>query len=494
MTNICKTCAGTGCLALPFAAKQGGLLLHVFGLIGIAVWNAVASQTLCDCLDILLTETEDHHRGNRCEKMVHKFCCRTRVKTNISPPPPPGSSKLSTVAFYAMGSKGLLILDIMTVVLLMGMWVALVFLCNRWLQQSFLRSGTARACRIVAYQDAIRSFLQGTPFRSGHDLVDAIAIAMLIAPLSIVPDMGYLNKTSAAGLSVLASTFLVIFIFGLLNYSGETSVPLPWFPSNGLEGASHWFGCTVFGFGIVPLTYNIKESMEEPNLLPWVTLLSLLLVAFSYIAIGIGLLILYPNVENDILSELPVNGFLPIITRLAMILVVMVRRLRIKSPLKLYASCWYIWFIFSLFVKASAPIIIVPCAELIEGKIAYGQADQRTKITVRFGICLVTVIISVGVPGFVNILTFVGCFSVAFVSFCVPPFLHLLLLSKGRGAPSTCVWVKDTVMLIWGLAATGISTTYTLKQLLQSWMRWFEHFWLEAMTDHYFGIVMMSVF
>jgi hypothetical protein len=162
---------------------------------------------------------------------------------------------------------------------------------------------------------------------------------MLIAPLSIVPDMGYLNKTSAAGLSVLASTLLVIFIFGLLNYSSETSVPLHWFPLNGLAGASHWFGCTVFGFGIVPLTYNIKESMEEPNLLPWVTLLSLLLVALSYIAVGIGLLILYPNVEDDILSELPVNGFMPTITRLAMILVVMVRKLRIKSPLQIFSPC-----------------------------------------------------------------------------------------------------------------------------------------------------------
>lgn len=121
----------------------------------------------------------------------------------------------------------------------------------------------------------------------------------------------------------------------------------------------------------------------------------------------------------------------------------------------------------SFVVKATAPIIVVPCAELIEGKIAHGANNQGTKIKVRFGICFITVIISVGIPGFVNILTLVGCFSVAFVSFCVPPFLHLIL-SSTRGSPRNAfAFVKDTVMLVWGLAATGISTVYTLRQLLQ---------------------------
>lgn len=120
MTNMCKTCAGTGCLALPFATKQGGLLLHVFGMIGIALWNAKASQTLCDCLNILLAETEDHRRGTRLQDAVHIRCCHKPGRLGTLGPPP-GSSKLSTVAFYALGTKGLLVIDTMTVILLMGM-------------------------------------------------------------------------------------------------------------------------------------------------------------------------------------------------------------------------------------------------------------------------------------------------------------------------------------------------------------------------------------
>ena len=110
----------------------------------------------------------------------------------------------------------------------------------------------------MAYQDAIRSFLQGTPVKTGSDVLDALLIAMLIAPMAVVPDMGYLNKTSAAGLSVLALALLVIVAYGFYDNDRDASSTLQWFPSNGLVGASHWFGCTVFGFGVVPLTYNFR--------------------------------------------------------------------------------------------------------------------------------------------------------------------------------------------------------------------------------------------
>jgi hypothetical protein len=52
---------------------------------------------------------------------------------------------------------------------------------------------------IVSYIDAIRSFLEGTPFTTHSEVLDAVVVAVLIAPLSIVPDLGYLTKTSAAG-------------------------------------------------------------------------------------------------------------------------------------------------------------------------------------------------------------------------------------------------------------------------------------------------------
>jgi amino acid permease len=398
MTNLAKACMGTGILALPFAAREGGFLLYTFGLVAIALWNVYASKKYCDCFDLIFGP-KDHDGENK------SFAS---INVTSRPPPPRGTATLGKVAWYTVGPSGLAVLDVLTVVLLMGV--------------------------IVAYNDAIRSFIQGTPFTTGSDVFDAIITAFLIAPLSVVPDMGYLTKTSAAGLSVLAFALLVIAGYGLDNYSSDTVFTLQWFPRNGLAGASHWFGCTVFGYGVVPLTFNFRDSMAEPSKFNNANLSALLLVSAVYIIVGLSLLILYPNIENDVLSEIPQEGILPTVTRLAMVVVII----------------------------ATAPLLIVPCGELIEGKLNRGEGDQRTKLVVRFGICFVTVAISVGVPGFVNVLNFVGCFCVAFVSFCIPPALHLVLLIQHKAPPKALL--LDSLMLAWGLAATGISTAYVFRK------------------------------
>jgi hypothetical protein len=161
MMNLAKTCMGTGCLALPFAAKQGGILLHIFGLLLVALWNVFSAHRLSECWD-LLTRKEHGRNGS------------SLIDLSTLPPPPRGTATLGKVAWYAFrGPSGLLVMDTLTVILLLGI--------------------------IVSYIDAIRSFLEGTPFTTHSEVLDAVVVAVLIAPLSIVPDLGYLTKTSAAG-------------------------------------------------------------------------------------------------------------------------------------------------------------------------------------------------------------------------------------------------------------------------------------------------------
>jgi amino acid permease len=461
MTNLAKTCMGTGCLALPFAAKQGGLLLTVFGLVGIAFWNAFASRRLSSCWDMLqapLQRALPTDASLAHSKPTHRRRA-SLIDISALPPPPRGTATLGKVAWYALGPTGLFVLDSLTVLLLLGI--------------------------IVAYNDAIRVFLQGTPFTTHSDALDAVVIALLIAPLSVVPDMGYLTKTSATGLAVLGITLLVVAAYGIFH-PGEDALSLmesmrsiPWFPVDGLAGASQWFGCCVFGFGIVPLTFNFRESMAEPAKLSQATTGALLLVAFAYIAIGLGMLVLYPNIQSDILSELPEQGLVPVLTRLAMVVVVM----------------------------ATSPLLIVPCGEILEGKLSchhehdvehqllhehdqkqqqqQKQKHRQLQIYVRFGICFVTVAVSVGIPEFVSVLTFVGCFCVAFVSFCIPPCLHLVLRIRQLQQPTTrssttriALWTTivkshwsylwlDILFLALGLAATGISTAYVFRHMIR---------------------------
>lgn len=441
MTNLAKTCMGTGCLALPYAAKQGGILLTTVGMLAIAIWNVVASHRLSSCWDLLVAANKQQQDVATTEQPREQQRRLSLIDLSTLPPPPRGTATLGKVAWYALGPTGLFVLDTLTVLLLLGI--------------------------IIAYNDAIRVFLKGTPLTTHSDVLDAVMVALLIAPLSVVPDMGYLTKTSAAGLTVLAITLLVVAGYGLFHPQehdvSSTSDSIQWLPQDGLAGASQWFGCCVFGFGVVPLTFNFRESMAEPTKHSQATLAALLLVAIAYIAIALGLLVLYPNIQGDILSELPDHGLVPVVTRLAMVIVVM----------------------------ATAPLLIVPCGEILEGKLVSDHHSphhnhRRLQILVRFGICFVTVAISVGIPEFVRVLTFVGCFCVAFVSFCVPPYLHLVLTwrqllasSTGSGQSVGLEWAAlvsshwrllfvDALLLVWGLAATGISTTYVFGEVISS--------------------------
>jgi amino acid permease len=418
--NLAKTAAGTGILALPFACQQGGLILFVFGTVVIALWNVFSLSRLCDCL-LLLLQVEQDSRSNIFQR----------------PPPPAGTATLGKIAYYALGDVGLLVLDIMLLLLLSGI--------------------------VIAYEVAILSFSKGTPFTTHNNILDALILAILLVPLCLVEDMSSLSKLSRLGLIILAMTMLVIAGYGVAGYDQSKALSeefdaFHWFPADGLAGVSHWFGCVVFGFGIVPLTFNFRESMAHPEFLPNTAMVSMLLVAAAYIVTGIALLYLYPDIHDDVLSELP-DGWLATLARLAMIVVVM----------------------------ATAPLLVVPCAEIVEGKIHHdGQVHPTSQLLARSGISLITVAISVTLPGFVTVLAFVGCFSVALVSFCVPPLLHWVLLrqrfreqerrdnlnDRSSQRPRLPLLGKDTIIdavaLAMGVTATVITTFITFDKMIRS--------------------------
>jgi amino acid permease len=453
--NLAKTCMGTGCLALPFAAQQGGLLLFIFGTYGIAAWNCYAVQRLCQSKEhvgvfsskrpfpVSLSATITHENESDAESINNDHGAMTPSSTegalSIQPVahPPPGTATLGKVGWYALGPMGLKMVDVMLVTLLLGI--------------------------VVTYQDAMQSFLHDTPFTTGWKAMDAIIIALIVAPLSVVPDTGYLAKASAFGLTILGFALAVIAGNGILCYDTTTTTSLfhslHWLPQDGITGISRWFGCLVFGFGVVPMTFNYQEAMAVPTKIVQANNVALFGVATLYILIGIFLSILYPNIPGDVLHELPPTGIIPTLTRLTMVLVVL----------------------------ATAPLILVPCAELLEGKVIHQfsllgssgrghgggghrprltdvEKEQLVKVTVRFALSLATAGVSVGIPSFVAALSLVGCFCVALVSFGIPPLLHLVLLLRIRCSKCKHYWV-DSAMLVLGLAATFITTITTIEKM-----------------------------
>jgi hypothetical protein len=105
--NLMKTCMGTGTLALPFAAQQGGLLLHTIGLLGIAGWNLYSVNRLCQSLQYL--------RANRAGNSG-------AAAAELAPPS--GTSTFGKVAWFAFGHHGVHGLDFALVLLFFGIIMA----------------------------------------------------------------------------------------------------------------------------------------------------------------------------------------------------------------------------------------------------------------------------------------------------------------------------------------------------------------------------------
>lgn len=455
VANSMKTCMGTGTLALPFAAQQGGLLLNTVGLLGIAAWNLYAVQRLLQSLRL-------------CQQL-HKSSDNNNSEQQR--PPSFVTSTFGKVAWLAFGEIGVHGLDVALVVLFFGIIVAYegesvychdvrFFLfaekvkqsTNRGVSQPYIHTS------LPFSTDAILGFVQDTPVNTGVVMVDALIIAAIVGTLSLVPDMGYLAKISASGLAVLVLTFVTIAGYAFMEPPSHdasqhptttTTTLMNVWPENGMSGVSHWFGCVVFGFGVVPLTYNFYESMARPHQLIQASAVALTGTACLYVSIGCGLLMLYYPVEGDILEKLPTAGFVPLMIRLAMIVVVLF----------------------------TAPLIVLPCGMILEGKLLPQQQSNKTgQAVIRYSICIVCALTSVMVPSFVDVLSFVGCFSVALVSFVVPPMLHISLVAQTKNSTttdtssnntstSTAAIILDVAMLLWGIAATVISSTYTFRKL-----------------------------
>lgn len=384
--NLMKTCMGTGCLALPFACQQGGIVLFAAGLFAVGAWNVYSVQRLVRCLSYLPKAPQlSEYTGNNNEERSLQS-------------PPEGIAVMSQVAWMAFGPTGVEVLDAVMMILFFGV--------------------------ITAYYCAVLTFLGDTPFSLGR-LGDGLLTWVILTLLSLVPHVGALKHASALGLIVLLLTFGVIFSYGLLSSTKTTEASsLNWFPLS-VDGLGQWFGVVVFGFGIVPMTYNYRTSMQRPTDIVPVTRHAMFWTASVYLFTGWGLYALFPALQGDVLSELPQHGVLPIATRLAMVGVVLL----------------------------TAPFLIVPCAELLEGK-----WQQLGRVSTRLSICGISCALAILFPHFVQALSLVGSTCVAVVSFCVPALLHWRLVSERSGPEHQLEAKIDLFMFGLGVTLTLIST------------------------------------
>jgi len=98
---------------------------------------------------------------------------------------------------------------------------------------------------------------------------------------------------------------------------------------------------------------------------------------------------------------------------------------------------------------------------MIEGKLKIAATAYR-RMT-RIVLCAVCIFLAAFVPGFVHVISFVGCFCVSCLSFVLPPLFRLKLRNE--------VYPKypiDATLLVVGIATTAITSTMTFHDLFIS--------------------------
>ena len=125
--NIAKLCMGTGTLALPYAAQEGGLIFNMVGLGVIVVWNYYCANCLLKCLDYLPSKVacvrNDRYNNtvNTQEVTSHRYGC---TEESNDEDPPSGTTTYGVIAWYALGKKGLVLLDSLMMILSVGLLIA----------------------------------------------------------------------------------------------------------------------------------------------------------------------------------------------------------------------------------------------------------------------------------------------------------------------------------------------------------------------------------
>jgi len=110
-------CMGTGTLALPYAASQGGYIFNAVGLAIIMLWNLYSMDRLLKCLTLIpsMKKTKFTEMDNEQESIIEE---EDEKVSNIS--------TLEKVTFHAFGSWGVRMIDGISLCLYFGIITAYI--------------------------------------------------------------------------------------------------------------------------------------------------------------------------------------------------------------------------------------------------------------------------------------------------------------------------------------------------------------------------------
>ncbi len=411
--NMSKLCIGSGILALPYAISKGGLILSPIFIGFIAMLNGIS-----------------------CDMMIE---CKNAVRAQFYVPDDIIST-YSRIAFCGGGYTAVMITDLSIIITLLG------------------------AC--VTYLITFNAMMEDLPFVNLGQTTLAWIMFLCAYPLCVVKDVSKLAKFSLAGLACLLIAVSAIILFGIVCYGGKVmeGPGLPLFSESIVEFAT-FIGIATFGFGLCSLAFPVEESMAYPQEFGQAVKWSLLFVWMIYVILGDGVAFLFVHdergINSNILRNLPINDVSAHVVRFAMALVCiltlpltfippaqMIEQLLIQAGDSIRRSSCAIYFgcpphEFQPLVNttnvngsemsalsSSVDSQMTQTSVFEDREVVMRQPSRILELVNRGVLLLLCHTCALSIPCFGLIISLLGCFTVTILSFVLPPFLSLSIISK----------------------------------------------------------------
>ncbi|KAJ7462683.1 transmembrane amino acid transporter protein-domain-containing protein [Mycena galericulata] len=275
---------------------------------------------------------------------------------------------------------------------------------------------------------------------------------VLLLPTMFLP-LSMLSYSSILGILSTSLIVIVILVDGLTKYTTPGSL---WDPAATSIGMSSWgnvgiaFGLFIAGFGCHPLIPSLARDMMEPQRFERMINLAFAIATVIYSLVAMAGYLMFGNAVSGELSVdlLQTHGYNKLLNHLALWMLVL-------SPLSKFALT-------TQPLSATLEILLridVPRHSLSEemGKMSAAQASRENikrglRIVQRICVTVLSVMLSILVPGFSDILAFLGCSS-AFMLCVIGPLAAEVSISRECRMFDGLVMTVSLFMAVWGTIA-----------------------------------------
>ena len=471
--NLIKLCLGSGVLALPYAVNKGGLILSPIFIGLVAWWNYVSCEQMMDC-----------KRAAACSYVPSQV-----------------SSSYSRIAYCACGWIGVRMTDLCIIITLLGV--------------------------CITYLITFSSLLLSVPGMNLSPEWTAVMGMAIVFPFAMQRDVSKLAKMSILGLVCVLIGIASISFFGVALYGDEAMdeprmLPL-WCPS--VSDFATFVGIAVFGFGTCSLAFPVEETMKVPLDFSIAAKYSLIFVWVVYVFVGNGIASLFIHdargINSNILRNLPTDALSAHIVKIAL-----AGSCLLTLPLAFIPPAQMIeQKLMHIFESArnsdtssinssisnstaaahpykeihaaaatgertpisQSPTYIVSRSGSPQRRPNYNRNDEEDieaeyplykqepsfflRVVNRVVLMVIITVGSLAIPCFGLMVSFLGSFTVAILSFVLPPLFSMLIITKHKKDNSSADkwnYIRDVVLMTVGIFTAVSATTIVALKCIET--------------------------